>query len=129
MRYTVCNTGPSTQKSVIKSVINLNREIRDYVTDVCVTDIHAYTSHDHVALSCTQMNYALPKDARLPTTRVHHALAAAHARASLSAPCAPAHTARDCGTSGNILDQADVVLARSALSWRRSTPILTTTMN
>ena len=28
-------------------------------------------------IECTQMNYALPKDARLPTTRVHHALAAA----------------------------------------------------
>ena len=43
MRYTVCNTGPSTQKSVIKSVINLNHEryTRDYVTDVIhVTDIH-----------------------------------------------------------------------------------------
>ena len=54
-------------------------------------------------IECTQMNYALPKDA---TTRVHHALAAAHARALSRLR---AHPRR--GTAARVGDERRVVAA------------------
>ena len=74
-------------------------------------------------IECTQMNYALPKDA---TTRVHHALAAAHARA-LSRLRAHPRTPR--GTAARVaVDQADVVHSRKRVDLTL-TPILMTMTN